>query len=476
MLKMNVRKFLRSLNFRIMVFLILIGIIPALLVAGGFLAAYDRLSITQLGNDVRNQCQILATQLSSASYFENMDNQTLEGEMTQLATLYDGRIIIIDQDLKIVEDTYDLEDGKTIIAESVIRCFRGETVDYRHGGRFIELTVPITTGGEEDQTIIGVILVTASTDTQTANLETLRQSMETWLAAIGICILALAILLSSWLVKPLRHMNQSIGGLVEGALADDLDIHDCTETEKISDTFNLMLAKLRRIEESRQEFVSNVSHELKTPLASMKVLADSLLVQEGAPVELYQEFMKDIAEEIDRENTIISDLLTLVKMDRKASEVNVAVTDINEFLEQILKRLRPIAEKEKVEVVFESNRSVSAEIDATKLSLAFTNLVENAIKYNKENGWVRVTLDADHKYFYVKVSDSGIGIPQESLDNIFERFYRCDKSHSREIGGTGLGLAITKNAVVAHGGAIKVQSVVGEGTTFTVRIPLRYIV
>ena len=476
MLKMNVRIFLRSLNFRIMVFLILIGIIPALLVAGGFLAAYDRLSITQLGNDVRNQCQILATQLSSASYFENMDNQTLEGEMTQLATLYDGRIIIIDQDLKIVEDTYELEDGKTIIAESVIRCFRGETVDYRHGGRFIELTVPITTGGEEDQTIIGVILVTASTDTQTANLETLRQSMETWLAAIGICILALAILLSSWLVKPLRHMNQSIGGLVEGALADDLDIHDCTETEKISDTFNLMLAKLRRIEESRQEFVSNVSHELKTPLASMKVLADSLLVQEGAPVELYQEFMKDIAEEIDRENTIISDLLTLVKMDRKAAEVNVAVTDINEFLEQILKRLRPIAEKEKVEVVFESNRSVSAEIDATKLSLAFTNLVENAIKYNKENGWVRVTLDADHKYFYVKVSDSGIGIPQESLDNIFERFYRCDKSHSREIGGTGLGLAITKNAVVAHGGAIKVQSVVGEGTTFTVRIPLRYIV
>ncbi len=476
MLKMNVRMFLRSLNFRIMVFLILIGIIPALLVAGGFLAAYDRLSITQLGNDVRNQCQILATQLSSASYFENMDNQTLEGEMTQLATLYDGRIIIIDQDLKIVEDTYELEDGKTIIAESVIRCFRGETVDYRHGGRFIELTVPITTGGEEDQTIIGVILVTASTDTQTANLETLRQSMETWLAAIGICILALAILLSSWLVKPLRHMNQSIGGLVEGALADDLDIHDCTETEKISDTFNLMLAKLRRIEESRQEFVSNVSHELKTPLASMKVLADSLLVQEGAPVELYQEFMKDIAEEIDRENTIISDLLTLVKMDRKAAEVNVAVTDINEFLEQILKRLRPIAEKEKVEVVFESNRSVSAEIDATKLSLAFTNLVENAIKYNKENGWVRVTLDADHKYFYVKVSDSGIGIPQESLDNIFERFYRCDKSHSREIGGTGLGLAITKNAVVAHGGAIKVQSVVGEGTTFTVRIPLRYIV
>ena len=483
MLKKNLKKillfrgkFFRSLNFRIMVFLLLIGVIPALLVAGGFLASYNKLSMTQLGNDVRNQWRILATQLSSANYFEHMDNETLTGEMTQLATLYDGRIIIIGQDLRIVEDTYDLEVGKTMVAENVIRCFKGENVSYRMGDRFVELAVPITTGDEENQKIIGVILATASTDTQRANLETLRQSMETWLAAIGISVLALAILLANWLVKPLRHMNQSIGGLVEGALADDLDIHDCTETEKISDTFNLMLAKLRRIEESRQEFVSNVSHELKTPLASMKVLADSLLVQEGAPVELYQEFMKDIAEEIDRENTIISDLLTLVKMDRKATEMNIAPTDINEFLEQILKRLRPIAEKEKVEVVFESNRSVSAEIDATKLSLAFSNLVENAIKYNKENGWVHVTLDADHKYFYVKVSDSGIGIPQESLDSIFERFYRCDKSHSREIGGTGLGLAITKNAVVSHGGAIKVQSAVGEGTTFTVRIPLKYIV
>ena len=102
--------------------------------------------------------------------------------------------------------------------------------------------------------------------------------------------------------------------------------------------------------------------------------------------------------------------------------------------------------------------------------------MENAIKYNRENGWVRVTLDADHKFFYVKVSDSGMGIPEESLDYIFERFYRVDKSHSREIGGTGLGLAITRSAIVSHRGAIKVQSTVGEGTTFTVRVPLRYIV
>ena len=343
-------------------------------------------------------------------------------------------------------------------------------------GRFIELTVPIMTGTDVDKKITGVILASASTDSIHARLDGFRRSAEIWVSVICMIALTLAILLANWLVRPLKHMNQYIGDLAEGALDGDLDIHDCTETENISNTFNIMLAKLRLIEESRQEFVANVSHELKTPLTSMKVLADSLLMQEGTPVELYQEFMQDIANEIDRENSVISDLLTLVKMDRKTTELNVVSTDINDFLEQILKRVRPIAEKADIEVVFESNRSVTAEIDSTKLSLAFTNLVENAIKYNRENGWVRVTLDADHKFFYVKVSDSGIGIPQESLDYIFERFYRVDKSHSREIGGTGLGLAITKSAIVAHRGAIKVQSTLDEGTTFTVRIPLRYIV
>lgn len=469
-------RFFRSLNFRIMLFLFLLGTIPALMLSGAFMFAYENQSLTRLGSDVSNQCQILATQLSEGNYLENPSDESLTRELVQVATLYDGRIIIIDQNFQIVEDTYELEEGRTMVAEEVIKCFKGESTSHYVSGRFIEMTVPIMTGEEENRTAVGVILASASTDNMHARMDDLRNTVEIWLASISICALALSILLSNWLVKPLRHMNQSIGGLVEGSFDGDLNIHDCTETENLSNTFNQMLAKLRLMEESRQEFVSNVSHELKTPLASMKVLADSLLMQEDVPVELYREFMQDIAEEIDRENTIISDLLTLVKMDRKATELNVAVTDINEFLEQILKRLRPIAEKANVEVVFESNRSVSAEIDATKLSLAFSNLVENAIKYNKENGWVRVTLDADHKFFYVKVSDSGMGIPQESLDYIFERFYRVDKSHSREIGGTGLGLAITKSAVVAHRGAIKVQSVIEEGTSFTVRIPLHYIV
>lgn len=235
------------------------------------------------------------------------------------------------------------------------------------------------------------------------------------------------------------------------------------------------LTKLKAVDQSRQEFVSNVSHELKTPITSIRVLADSLMGMEDVPIELYREFMTDISDEIDRESKIIDDLLSLVRMDKAATEMNIAQVNINALLELILKRLRPIAKKRNIELILESIRDVTADADETKLSLALNNLVENAIKYNVEDGWVRVTLDADHKFFYVKVADSGIGIPEECQDRIFERFYRVDKARSRETGGTGLGLAITKSVVLMHQGALKIQSKEGEGTIFTVRIPLSYI-
>ena len=162
-------------------------------------------------------------------------------------------------------------------------------------------------------------------------------------------------------------------------------------------------------------------------------------------------------------------------MDKTAAQLTIETVDINELIELVLKRLRPIARTRDVEVVFESIRPVSAEVDEVKITQVFTNLVENAIKYNKEHGWVKVLLDADHQFFTVEISDSGIGIPEADYDHIFERFYRVDKSHSREIGGTGLGLAITRNAVLLHRGSIRVSSVEGEGTCFAVKIPLTYV-
>ena len=154
--------------------------------------------------------------------------------------------------------------------------------------------------------------------------------------------------------------------------------------------------------------------------------------------------------------------------------MHIAQVSINELLEIILKRIKPLAQKRNIELVFESFRPVLATVDEVKLSLALSNLIENAVKYNVDEGYVRVSLNADHRFFFVTVADSGIGIPEAAQPFIFDRFYRVDKARSRETGGTGLGLAIAKSAVLRHKGTVKVYSRENEGTTFTVRIPLNY--
>ena len=285
----------------------------------------------------------------------------------------------------------------------------------------------------------------------------------------------ISLVLSTVLMKPFEKLSGEISAVKAGYSTDPIKAPAFAETEHIADAFNQVLARMNALDESRQEFVSNVSHELKTPMTSMKVLADSLVQQDNVPVEMYREFMIDIKNEVDRENQIITELLTLVRMDRKDSRLNVKECNVNEMVELILRRLRPIAQKRDIELTMVSMREVYAEIDEVKMVMVITNLVENAIKYNRDHGKVRVTINADPYNFYISVEDTGVGIPQDSLDKIYERFYRVDKSRSREVGGTGLGLSITKSIILQHHGAIDVSSIEGEGTKFTVTVPLTYV-
>ena len=162
-------------------------------------------------------------------------------------------------------------------------------------------------------------------------------------------------------------------------------------------------------------------------------------------------------------------------MDKTQANLNISSVKINDLLEVLLKRISPIAEKRGIKIRLETMREVIAEVDEVKLSLACNNLIENAVKYNDDNGSVDVSLNADHKFFYIRVKDTGCGIPEDCQEQIFERFYRVDKARSRETGGTGLGLAITRNVILMHKGSIRVHSKEGEGSTFIIRIPLNYI-
>ena len=470
-------KIFKNLWFRIWVLLMLVSSIPCFILQSTVLKSYENRAVAWRTAEIQNECTILCKQLASSDYLSNPMSEVINSELSMLSSVYGGRVMVIDSDFRIVKDTFGIETGKTIVTQDVIKCSLGTgTSQYDAKDGYIEITTPIVQKINDSNVVKGVVLVSVSTDIINETLNELNNKSTVVIYMLLLLIAIAGAFVATRMSRPFKKIASKIQDITEGYENDKLNVKSYVETAEISEAFNKMRNRMKVLDDSRQEFVSNVSHELKTPLTSMKVLADSLLAQQDVPVELYQEFMADIAEEIDRENAIINDLLSLVKMDRTAADLNVKVENINEVVERILKRLRPIAAQRNIELVFESFRPIMAEVDEVKLSLAVSNFVENAIKYNRENGWVQVSLNADHKYFYVKVADSGIGIPQEDLEHIFERFYRVDKSHSRAISGTGLGLAIARNAVIVHRGAVKVHSEEGVGTVFTIRIPLNYIV
>ena len=453
-----------------MVILILIGIVPCIIATNVVSRSYKNRAVSLRESSVKNQCDILRANLDSEDYLNNLDSKVVNSELALLSNVYNGRIAIIDEDFKVVTDTYDIDIGKTSVSKEVISCLESGkgTSQYDDRNDYIIMTFPIEVKGQ----VKGVMLISVSTNEIAQNARLLENRGLTVTVIASFVMLILGYILAGILVRPFMRVTHAIEDVTDGYQDEAISVPDYTETMQITTAFNQMLSRVRAMDSSRQDFVSNVSHELKTPLTSMKVLADSLNGQDNVPVELYKEFMQDITQEIDRMNLMIQDLLTMVRLDKKAAVLNIERTDVAWIIEAILKRLKPIADKRSITLTFEKVVPVVAEVDASKLELALSNLIENAVKYNVDNGWVRVNLDADRKYFYVVISDSGVGIPEEEQEHIYERFYRGDKSHSTEIEGTGLGLAITKSVIVLLRGVIKVTSRQGEGSTFQVRIPL----
>ncbi len=289
-------------------------------------------------------------------------------------------------------------------------------------------------------------------------------------------ILGLAIivfLITGFITNPIHRMLKIIDKMANGKFDEKVKVKGHDELAELAMAFNQMSAKLQKIDANRQEFVSNVSHELKTPLSSMKVLIESMLLQEDISRDVYKEFLADTNSEIDRLTEIINHLLMLVKLDIKVLPLTLEVINLNQMMDGIVKRLSILASKKNIELkIIEEKDEVIAEIDKIKMTLAISNLIENGIKYT-DDGCVEVKIDSDHQNAYITVTDTGVGIAEEEQNKIFDRFYRIDKTRDRETGGTGLGLSITHRAVLLHEGSIKVISEEGKGTSFVVRIPIK---
>ena len=491
-----VRKFsvVKSLRMRLFIIIFVVGLVPCVLLHYGILSNYEERAVEVRTEEVETHLRALANHLITYDYLNDQSSELIGAELAEFSALYDGRIMVISDHLKVMKDTYSMSDGKTIVSPDVVKCLlqgnTGSTSNYDRRDGFIEIVTPIIATNYTDsrsdneessldvtgeEVVKGVLLSSVSTVSIRNTLGILSRKALLLEVILILAVLLISLVLSTVLMKPFEKLSTEISAVKAGYSTAPIKAPAFVETEHIADAFNQVLARMNALDESRQEFVSNVSHELKTPMTSMKVLADSLVQQENVPVEMYREFMLDIKNEVDRENQIITELLTLVRMDRKDSKLNVKECSVNKMVELILHRIRPIAQKRDIELTMVSMREVYAEIDEVKMIMVITNLVENAVKYNRDHGKVRVTINADPYNFYISVEDTGVGIPQDSLDKIYERFYRVDKSRSREVGGTGLGLSITKSIILQHHGAIDVQSILGEGTKFTVTIPLTYV-
>lgn len=416
----------------------------------------------------------LAGIIQEANYLENEEGKkNFDKYIEKKSKEENYRVMIIDYQGVVINDSNKAEIGKVFLVPEVIAALDGKNeANYNKDEGVVYSSAYI--GDADSEKKVVVLLISSFKETELL-VGDITQKWVFFTTFISIVIAIFILLTSEIFINPIKKILEKIQDVTDGKLNQRVKITGNNEIAELGIAFNTMIEKLEQVDASRQEFVSNVSHELKTPLSSIKVLSDSILLQEDTPIEMYKEFLQDINSEIDRMTEIVNNLLALVKLDYREAGLNIEETDLSKLLEDIIKRLSPLAEQKEISLLLDIIKNVIVDADAMKFSLAISNLVENAIKYTDIGGSTKVTLDSDHQNAFITVQDTGIGINEEEQGKIFNRFYRVDKTRDRETGGTGLGLSITHSSVILHNGSIKLSSKEGQGSTFVVRIPIKYV-
>lgn len=481
LLRQRLKNVLTSMRFLILLCMTLLVALPILAFDLTFVRTYPEDILNQRCEEVQKEAQKLSLKVTGwmdtgefLMHPQQRSDYKRQVELLKASTNIFDSVQVVNSEREVIADNANYSLRMLVVSGEVTKALSGRlNVSVNRERKVISAYMPVVNTKNSDR-VEGVLLATYPIDTTLKNIDRVQSFIRTIEWAIFSLSILLVFGLSIILTSPYKRISKQIGELSTG-LADEMDVTTFYETRLISEAFNRLMKKQLREDELKQEFVSNVSHELRTPITSMKVLAESLVQQEDVPNEIYREFMNDIVAEIDREDRIISDLLSLVRIEKTDDLPEPVETSINQLVHTLIKRLQPIADKREISIAFDERDEVIAKVDEVKLSLAFSNLIENAVKYNRDGGWVKLYLNADPQYFYFKVSDNGIGIPEEAQEDIFQRFYRVDKARSSSTGGTGLGLSITRSIIIRHKGVIKVYSDGETGTTFTVRIPLQNV-
>lgn len=462
-----------SLRWILMGAYLVVGIVPLLLLASTMLHSVKGYFVEERKKELLSQANVISGQVTSSGFlFREENRSSLEEDILQTSQDKDFRVLILDASCTVVYDTGYEDAGKTFLLPEVVQALRDKDTAREQEDGTVYAAASIV-GAAESR--IGVVLIADGLADVYDTIGDIGRKAYLLMGVLALLVLVLMLVASKVFTEPVKSLIDVIKKMSEGHFEQRVKVSKRVHNEivDLAIACNQMADQLEKVESSRQQFVSNVSHELKTPLSSVKVLSESILLQEDVPREMYVEFLHDINSEVDRMTAIINDLLTLVKLDQKEIPLNFRETDLNQLMADIIKRLQPLADAKEITLLWEPLKEVHADADAMKLSLAISNLVDNAVKYTPAGGTVKVTLDADHQNVFFTVADTGIGIPEEEVNHIFERFYRVDKTRDRETGGTGLGLSITHATIMMHNGSIKVNSKEEEGTSILVRIPLK---
>lgn len=412
--------------------------------------------------------------ISNAVLADMSDILYISNTLEQYTRSTSARFLLIGNNTEVISDSLHRYNGRMITNPQIRDALQGREswAIYNSGGRIMQLAVPIMSGTKENLNIHGVILISASIEDLYSSYHALR------LKVILISILAgLSGVLASMLAgyrfsSPLNKLIRFSHRLSRGHLGETITIKRKDEIGQLADTINSLSTDLHRLETNRRRFIGDVSHELKTPLASIKALVESLLLRGECPGG-HREFLGDVIGEVDRLSSLITRLLTFTRLEEEI--LRSSPREFRKIIEETVRVMKPLAQSHQVVIENRITGNTIIECDKDLVQEMLVNLIDNSIKYRDKNKDISlITLSAsvtDNRLLF-RIQDNGIGIPEEDLPNIFEGFYRSERSRSREVEGYGIGLAIVKRIIELHGWDINAESIRGSGTAITVTIPL----
>lgn len=417
---------------------------------------------------LEDKAQLLTTALLQ---LDDLSAGRVEQTVNSLDELHTTRTVVTDASAMAVFDSLETgsAEGKLTLFPEIVRALSGWDVffgRYADGAIESRVAIPLVRSGQT----LGVVYLMDYDADQGALIDAVQTNVLRISIALEVVVIAISLLFSSAFSRKLRRILHSVRMMREGDYSHKIRLSGYDELDQLGQEFNDLAERLSDSEQRRRQFVSDASHELKTPLASIKLLSDSIL-QNEMDVATQREFIGDIGREADRLGRLSQKLLMLTKLDSAVADER-EIIEATEIVRKVLRMLRPLAALREIRIEADlAPRCPIMTVEDDLYQIVF-NLIENAIKYNREKGWVGVTLRREEENIVLTVADNGVGIPPESIEHIFERFYRVDKARSRAAGGAGLGLSIVHDMVERNYGTISVSPRTEGGTEFVVAFPL----